>query len=84
MMFTGLSYNQLLTIKRVLEKETQGMKGVHQKSFIGNVAELTLDYGGKSSNIADELASRKFNGFRLEPTNVTPNRVDVKVILERK
>ena len=41
-----------------------------------------LDYGGKSSNIADELANRKFIGFRLEPLNVTPNRLDVKAVLD--
>lgn len=41
-----------------------------------------LDYGGKSSNIADGLANRKFTGFRMEPTNVTPSRVDIRAVLE--
>jgi hypothetical protein len=80
LMLSSLSYQQLSTIKGVLQKETQGVKSVHQKSFTGMVAELTLDYQGKSSNLADVLAVKKFTGFRLEPTNVTPNRVDVKLI----
>jgi len=79
-MLSGLSYSQLAAIKKHLEKDTQGVKAVHQRSFTGGVAELMLDYGGKSSNIADHLANKKFSGFRLEPTNVTPNRIDVKVI----
>ena len=84
LMISGLvSYKHLSAIKRFLEKETQGVRAVHQRSYTGGVAELMLDYGGKSSNIADELANRKFTGFRLEPTNVTPNRVDVKVVLEK-
>ena len=83
-MISGLvSYRHLAAIKKMLEKETQGVRAVHQRSFTGGVAELALDYGGKSSNIADNLANREFAGFRLEPTNVTPNRVDVKVILKQ-
>ncbi|MCL5023429.1 MAG: flagellar assembly protein T N-terminal domain-containing protein [Nitrospirae bacterium] len=83
-MISGLvSYRHLAAIKRFLEKEMQGVRAVNQRSFTGGAAELSLDYGGKSSNIADELAARRFSGFRLEPTNVTPNRVDIKAILER-
>ncbi len=81
---TGLvSYRHLSAIKNFLEKEMQGVKAVHQRSFTGGVAELMVDYGGKSNNIADELANRKFTGFRLEPTNVTPNRIDVKAVIEK-
>ncbi len=84
LLISGLtSYRHLTVIKRFLEKETQGVRAVHQKSYTGGTAELTLDYGGKSSNIADNLASREFHGFYLEPTNVTPNRVDVKVVLDQ-
>lgn len=81
---TGLvSYRHLTAIKQFLEKEMQGVRGINQRSFLGGAAELMLDYGGKSSNVADELANRKFTGFRLEPTNVTPNRVDVKAVVEK-
>jgi len=81
LMISGLSsYRDLLIIKRFLEKETQGVKNVYQRSYISGVAELMIDYGGKTSNLADELSNKNFQSFRLEPTNVTPNRVDVKVI----
>lgn len=81
-MITGLvSYRHLAAVKKILEKETQGVKAVHQRSFTGGIAELAIDYGGKSSNIADELANRRFTGFRLEPTNVTPHRIDIRAVL---
>lgn len=84
-MISGLkSYNHLAAIKRVLENEIQGVKAVNQRSFTGGVAELSLDYGGKSEHVAEELANRKFPGFRLDPTNVTPNRVDLKSVPEKK
>lgn len=79
-MISGVSYKHLGVIKKHLEKETQGVKAVHQRNFTGNVAELMVDYGGKATNIADALALKKFSGFRLEPTNVTPGRIDMKVI----
>jgi hypothetical protein len=83
LMISGLvSYRHLSAIKLFLEKETQGVRAVHQKSYLGGTAELMIDYGGKSSNIADALANQSFTGFRLEPTNVTPNRIDVKAVLE--
>ncbi len=84
LVITGLvSYRHLTAVKQFLEKEMQGVRGINQRSFLGGAAELMLDYGGKSSNIADELANRKFTGFRLEPTNVTPSRVDVKAFVEK-
>ncbi|GAB4423558.1 MAG: hypothetical protein OHK0032_18530 [Thermodesulfovibrionales bacterium] len=80
LVITGIaSYSHLSAIKRFLEKNIQGVRAVHQRSFTGGVAELMVDYGGKSSMIADELANHKFAGFGLEPTNVTPNRVDIKI-----
>jgi len=78
-----VSYRHLSAVKTFLEKEMQGVRSINQRSFIAGNAELMIDYGGKSSNIADELANRKFTGFRLEPTNVTPSRVDVKAVLEK-
>jgi hypothetical protein len=84
LVITGLeSYRHLTAIKQFLEKEMQGVRGVNQRSFLGGAAELMLDYGGKSSNVADELANRKFAGFYLEPTNVTPSRVDVKAVFKK-
>ncbi len=83
-MISGLvSYRHLSAIKLFLEKETQGVRAVHQKSYLGGTAELMIDYGGKSSNIADALANQSFTGFRLEPTNVTPNRIDLKAVLDQ-
>ncbi len=84
LVITGLvSYRHLTAVKQFLEKQMQGVGAVHQRSYLGGTAELMLDYGGKASNIADELANRKFAGFRLEPTNVTPSRVDVRAVLEK-
>ncbi len=78
-----VSYRHLVAIKTFLQKEMQGVKGVHQRSFLAGSAELSLDYSGKSSNIADELANRKFQGFRIEPLQVTLNQLDLKIVINK-
>lgn len=84
LIISGLaSYRHLSAVKKFLESDLQGVKAVHQRSFTHGMAELSLDYGGKTSFVADELANKQFTGFRLEPTNVTPNRLDVRMIIER-
>jgi hypothetical protein len=84
LVISGLSsYRHLTAIKKFLETDLQGVKAVHQRSFTQNLAELALDYAGKSSVLADELVNKRFEKFRLEPTNVTPNRLDIQVVIER-
>ena len=84
LVISGLvSYRHLSAVKKFLESDLQGVKAVHQRNFTQGTAELLLDYGGKSSFIADELANKRFTGFRLEPTNVTPNRLDVRAVLQK-
>jgi hypothetical protein len=81
---TGLvSYRHLSFVQQFLESNVQGVKGVNMRQFAQGTAELTLDYMGKSSLIARDLASQKFTGFRLEPVSVTPNRLDIRAVIER-
>lgn len=83
MHLSGLvSYRHLSFIRNFLVKEIEGVKAVHQRSFLAGVAELSLDYSGKSSHIADRLANHKFRGFRLEPVQVTLNKLVLNVILD--
>jgi hypothetical protein len=84
LIISGLvSYRHLSAVKSFLEHDLQGVKAVHQRNFTQGTAELMLDFAGKTSLIADELATKQFTGFRLEPTNVTPNRLDVRAIIDR-
>jgi len=84
LMISGLvSYRHLMAVRNYLERGLKGVQGVQQRQFTQGSAELTLDYPGASNRIADKLALHKFTGFRLEPTNVTPNRVDLRAVLEK-
>ncbi len=67
----------------LFEGDFKGVKAVRQQSLTWRAAELSLDYDGKTSFVADELANKEFTRFRLELTNVTPNRLDMRAIIER-
>lgn len=84
MTISGLvSYRHLAFIQQFLESRVQGVTGVNMRQFAQGSAELTVNYAGKSNLIAAQLANEKFTGFRLEPISVTPNRLDIRAVLER-
>jgi hypothetical protein len=83
-LISGLvSYRHLAFIQQFLERGVQGVKAVQMRQFAQGSAELTVDYAGGANIIASQLANQKFTGFRLEPTSVTPNRLDVRAVLEK-
>ena len=82
-MITNLvSYRHLSSIKHFFETELPGVRSAHQRSYTMGNAEMVLEFSGAASDLAEELAHRRFPGFRLEPTNVTPNRVDLRAVLD--
>jgi hypothetical protein len=84
LIISGLvSYRHLAFVQSFLEREVQGVKAVQLRQFTQGTAEIALEYAGQSSLIAGQLANQKFTGFRLEPTDVTPNRLEVRAVLDR-
>lgn len=82
---TGLhSYRHLDYIMNFLENNVQGVKAVHMRSFSQGIAELSIDYEGNMRGLAKHLSRQRFTGFRLEPTNVTQNQMDLRAILQRR
>jgi hypothetical protein len=84
LVISGLvSYRHLMAVRSFLERGLDGVRGVQQRQFTQGTAELSIGYVGTAQRIADTLALQKFTGFRLEPTNVTPNRVDLQAVLDK-
>jgi len=78
---TGLSsYLELDEVMSFLENQVQGVKAVHQRSFAEGTAELGLDYAGTTRDLARDLARHQFQGFALNPTDVTPNKISAKAM----
>lgn len=76
------SYRHLDFVVTRLETQIEGVESVKLKNFTTGVAELALRYRGELKLLAGQLAREAFLGFRLEPTHVASNRIDIKVILD--
>ncbi len=78
---TGLkSYRHLDYILYFFEEKVTGIAEVYLRSFSNNVAEVSLMYADQPAVLARIIAKESFRGFRLEPTNVTENRIDISAI----
>ncbi len=76
-----VSIRHLEAVKGYLASGVLGVRGVYQRSYTQGVAELMVEYGGKASQLASTIAQQRFTGFRLEPTNVTPNQIDLRAVV---
>ena len=79
-----VSYRHLDLVMNYFEKEIKGVKAVYLRNFSEGLADLAVDYHGLMENLARFVARKRFKGFRLEPTNVTANRMDLAVVLDKR
>jgi hypothetical protein len=79
-----VSYRHLDFILNFFETKVNGVQGVHLDSFNSGIADVALTYQGATDDLARKLAKERFKGFRLEPTYVTANRMDLTVVTNRK
>lgn len=78
-----VSYRHLMAVRQFLETGLKGVKAVQVRQFAQGTAELGVQFAGPATAVADDLARRKFTGFRLEPISVTPNRLDLQAVIEQ-
>jgi hypothetical protein len=76
------SFRQLDTILQVLENSVPGVEKIAIGNFTSGTAQLTMAYRGEIRELATFLVREGFPGFRLEPTHVTSNRIDLKSVSE--
>jgi len=76
------SYRHLDFVLTRLETRIEGVESVKLQDFTSGTAGLLLRYSGDLKRLAGQLTREKFVGFRLEPTHVTSNRIDIKVVID--
>ena len=74
------SFRHLDTIIEVLEGNLPGVEKVSLGSFTSGTALIAVVYRGELRELASHLARERFSGFRLEPTHVVSNRIDLKAV----
>jgi len=79
LVLSGVSFMQLKRIKEILKGEVRGVKEVYQRSFQARVAKLDVEIQSSTEMLADELASKEFQGITFEITGMTENRIDITI-----
>jgi hypothetical protein len=76
---TGLSKMQFVKFKDVLRNQVRGIKDLHERSFSGNTAKISVDSKSSAQIISDELLLKDFGTFGVEVISSTANSLELKV-----
>jgi len=76
----NISYTQLMIVKDTLAKKIPRVDRSIQRSFTGGIGEIEVVYRGESQELADAIQEISFDGFSLQVTNFTENRIDCEII----
>lgn len=72
-------YARLAQFKNVLAQSVRGVKDVQERSMGDGRADLDVMLTGRSTDLATELATRRFPGFAVKVRGVTPGSVEVEL-----
>jgi hypothetical protein len=76
---TGLNKTQFVKFKDVLRNQVRGIKELHERSFSGATAKISVDSKNSAQTISDELLLRDFGTFTVEVVSSTANSLELKV-----
>jgi hypothetical protein len=79
LVISEVKFNQLVQFEKALKTQISGVEAVHQRSFEAGVATIDVQAKIDAQQLAEELATKKFEGFNVEVTGFTANRVDLKL-----
>ena len=76
---TGLNKTQFVKFKDVLRNQVRGIKDLHERSFSGNTAKISVDCKGSAQSLSDELLLKDFGTFAVEVVGSTANSLELKI-----
>jgi len=76
---SGLNKTQFVKFKDVLKNQVRGIKDLHERSFTGTTAKISVDSKSSAQTLSDELVLKDFGTFTVEVVASTPNALTLKV-----
>ncbi len=76
---SGLNKTQFVKFKDVLRNQVRGIKDLHERSFNGTVAKISVDSKNSAQTLSDELVLKDFGSFTVEVTGSTANALELQV-----
>jgi hypothetical protein len=65
--------------KDVLRNQVRGIKDLHERSFEGTTARISVDSKMSAQTLSDDLLLRDFGTFAVEVVGSTANSLELKV-----
>jgi hypothetical protein len=72
-------YARLASFKNALSQSVRGVKDVQERSMADGKADLDVTVAGRTSDLATELATKKFPGFAVKVKAVTQGSIEVEL-----
>lgn len=80
---TGLNKNQFAKFKDALLNQVRGIKDLHERSFSGTTAKISVDSKNSAQTLSDEILLKDFGAFSVEVVGSTANSLELKVTLKQ-
>lgn len=75
----GLNKTQFAKFKDVLLNQVRGIKDLHERSFNGSTAKVSVDSKNSAQLLSDDLLLKDFGTFSVEVVASTANSLELKV-----
>ncbi len=72
-------YARLAAFKNAMVNGVRGVKDVQERSMEEGKAQLDVMLAGTSQGLATDLATKRFQGFKVKVRKVTPNALEVEL-----
>jgi hypothetical protein len=76
---TGLNKARFAKFKDALLDQVRGIKDLHERSFDGTKAKISVDSKNSAQTLSDEILLRNFGAFSVEVVGSTANALELKV-----
>jgi len=73
------SYLSFMKFQELIQKEAKGVQKIHQRGFSAGKAKLEIEMIGTAQKLADELTMIMYEGFLIDITEITKERIHVKM-----
>ena len=76
---TGLDKTQFVKFKDALRNQVRGITDLHERSFNGTTARISVDSKVSAQTLSDDLLLKDFGTFAVEVVSSTPNSLDLRI-----
>jgi hypothetical protein len=79
LVISEVKFDQLVQFEKALKTQISRVEAVHRRSFEAGVATIDVQAKIDAQQLAEKLATKTFEGFKVEVTAFTANRMDLKL-----